>query len=125
MILVDTSVWIDHFRGGATASRLAKLLEDGAVAVHPWVLGELSLGSLGARRGAILRDLGKLHALDVVVDGEVLAMIERRGLGGSGIGWVDAHLLASALAAPAELWTRDRRLAKVASRLHVLATSDG
>ena len=111
MILVDTSVWVDHLRNGN--SRLVSHLEDGEVLTHPFVLGELALGRL-ARRSEILELLGNLPQAKVALHEEVLAMIEDRSLAGSGIGWVDAHLLASALLSHAPLWSLDRKLTSAA-----------
>ena len=107
MILVDTSVWVDHLRNGN--SRLMSLLEDGEVLTHPFVLGELALGRL-AQRSEILELLENLPSAKVALHEEVLSMIEDRALAGSGIGWVDAHLLASALLSHATLWSLDRKL---------------
>lgn len=117
MILADTSVWIDFFRRGSAAARLAVALEAGDVWTHPFVLGELALGSLGRRRRQILADLRLLPALPILADAEAHELVEARDLPGSGIGWIDAHLLGSALAAGAQLWTLDRRLARVATSL--------
>ena len=115
MILVDTSVWVDHLRAGAPA--LAVALEGGEVLMHPFVLGEVACGRL-RNRAQVLRLLGELPAAQVATDAEVLEFIERRALMGRGIGYIDAHLLASAaLAGTARLWTRDRRLAVVAADL--------
>ena len=108
MILVDTSVWIDFFRG--RAPELAEALDRGEVVLHPWVLGELTLGQRGARWSSMLRDLALLPQADVVSDDEVLAFIEARHLGGKGIGWVDAQLLAAALSQDSTLWSVDKRL---------------
>ena len=117
MILVDSSVWIDHLRRGD--ARLADLLSAGQVLTHPFVIGELAMGQLH-QRGAIL---GALHGLPRAVaatDEEVLAMTDRERLHGLGIGWVDAHLLAATrLSEAARLWTRDRRLRSVAVRLGI------
>jgi len=110
--VVDTSVWIEFFRGGARATRLRDLLEEGEVLVHPWILGEICLGSLGPRRSDILADLRRLPAAAVIHDAEVMEMVEARKLAGSGIGWVDAQILASALACGADLWTLDGELAR-------------
>ncbi len=110
MILVDTSVWVEHFRGDRRADRLADLLADDQVLLHPWVLGELALGGLGSRRSAVLADLGRLPAAPEVPHPEVIDLIVNRRLAGLGIGWVDAHLLASALVAGSGLWTLDTRL---------------
>ncbi|MEA1834696.1 type II toxin-antitoxin system VapC family toxin [Methylobacterium durans] len=117
MILVDTSVWVDHLR--AVDPELARHLDAGRVLVHPFVLGEIALGSL-RRRVEVLDALAALPNAAVVPESEVLRFIRDRALFGSGIGYVDAHLLASALAMPsARLWTRDRRLLKTAEGLGV------
>lgn len=117
MTLVDTSVWIDFLRRGSAASRLARSLGEGDVGTHPFVIGELALGSLGRARRAILADLRMLPILPILAEAEIHELVEARDLTASGIGWVDAHLIASALAAGCELWTLDRRLARVASAL--------
>ena len=115
MILVDTSVWVDHLRDGAPA--LAAALDQGSVLMHPFVLGELACGNL-KNRGEVLRLLGELPAAPVATDPEALDYIERRALMGRGIGYLDVHLLAAvALAGTARLWTRDKRLAAVAAHL--------
>ncbi len=115
MILVDTAVWIDHFRDGDPA--LTGLLERGEVLAHPWITGELALGRLSAR-AEILKLLGDLPQAAVATPAELLAFIERHELFGFGIGYVDAQLLAAAtLTSDATLWTNDRRLAAVAARL--------
>jgi hypothetical protein len=119
MILVDTSVWIDHFRGEIAGEALRELLEAGEVVIHPFVRGELALGQLGPRRADVLRDLTTLPSAPVVPDHEVLEMVAVRGLAGSGIGWVDAHLVAAALSTGASLWTVDRPLSRVAWRLRI------
>jgi predicted nucleic acid-binding protein len=117
--LVDTSVWVDFFRGRVRAGRLAKHLEANEVLLHPWVLGELALGHLGTKRAEILGDLRLLPVAPVLPDAEVLAMIDGRRLAGRGIGWVDAQLLASAESAGARLWTWDTRLARLAMAVHL------
>lgn len=119
MILVDTSVWVEHFRGDRRAARLADLLEDGEVLLHPWVLGELALGGLGPGSTAVIADLRRLPAAPEVPHEEVLSLILDRRLAGRGIGWVDAHLVASALVAGCDLWTTDMRLDSVARELGV------
>jgi predicted nucleic acid-binding protein len=116
MILADTSTWVDHFRGRSTA--LGRLLTDAQVVMHPWVLGELTCGSLEPR-ARVLADLRKLPRLRVVDDREVAELIEQRQLHTSGLGWVDAHLLAASLVNNAKLLTFDRRLAAKASELGV------
>lgn len=119
MILVDTSVWIDHLRSGDEA--LKTLLNAGEILCHPWVIGELALGRL-AKREAILSALRGLPRATVATDHEVLELINRHGLGGVGVGYVDVHLLAATrLSAPATLWTRDRRLLAVAQDLELAA----
>lgn len=121
MILVDTSVWVDHLRAGNEA--LAGLLEAGAVLAHPHVIGELALGHL-SQREAVLEALFDLPQAEVATDAEVLHFIRQHALFGQGIGYVDAHLLAATrLSAGARLWTRDKRLLAVAERLR-LATPE-
>ena len=115
MILVDTSVWVDHLRRADAA--LADLLERGAVLMHPFVVGEIACGSL-ARRAAVLELLQHLPMAEVADTDEILSFIDRRGLHGQGIGLIDIHLLAStALTAGARLWTRDKRLRAAAEML--------
>lgn len=117
MILVDTCVWVEHLRGRRRARELRTLLDEDRVLVHPWIIGELSLGRLGGRRRAILRDLSLLPAAATVGDGEVMEMIEARSLAGTGIGWVDAQLIAAALVSGARLWTFDADLDRAARAL--------
>jgi predicted nucleic acid-binding protein len=119
VILVDTSVWIDFFRRGSDASLLVRVLAEGEAWTHPFVIGELALGSLGRRRGQILADLRLLPTLPITAEPEVHELVEARELAASGIGWIDAHLVASALAARCRLWTLDRRLVRVTSALGV------
>lgn len=117
MILVDTSVWVDHLRSGNPA--LVDLLNDGRVLGHPWVIGELALGNLTGR-AEILRLLGSLPQTELATDAEVLQLIDNHRLYGLGIGYVDAQLLAAALLTGGSgIWTLDRRLAQVASRLRM------
>ena len=110
MILVDTSVWIEHFRTGN--SRLRKLLEEGEVATHSMVLGELACGNL-PKRADTLRLLGRLPRIPQAPDRLVLQSIDSRRLFGKGIGWIDAHLLTASLISSLPLWTLDRRLAQL------------
>jgi len=112
MILVDTSVWIAHFRKGG--SRLAKLLGEALVLAHPFVVGELACGNL-RNRARILTDLETLPSAISATHEEVMGLIEDRGLWGLGMGWIDAHLLASALLSNCQLWTMDRRLVRAAA----------
>jgi len=115
VILVDTSIWFDHFRVGDQG--LAGLLEAGKVLAHPFVIGELALGNLPQRDQA-LRELQDLPQAKVATDREVLYFVDRHRLFGLGVGYVDAHLLAAvSLTAGAGLWTRDRRLGRAADRL--------
>ena len=114
MILVDTSVWVDHLRQGD--AELAKRLRADEVACHPFVIGELACGNL-RNRSELLALLSALPALPKVADEEALAFIEDHGLMGRGIGLIDVHLLASCLLASVGLWTRDASLARAASSL--------
>ncbi len=117
MVLVDTSIWIDHFR--AANARLRELLEGGDVLIHPFVLGELSCGNFRDRRRA-LDMLAKLPKTVPATEEEARAFIERRLLYGRGIGYIDVHLLASAvLTDQCVLWTGDKRLRDVAGDLGV------
>jgi len=115
--LVDTSVWIDFFRGRPSLSSLAEYIRDGAVLLHPWVLGEIALGSLGNRRQSILADLALFPAAPEVRLEELLTFIQHHALGGIGLGLVDVQLMASARVARADLITGDRRLAAAWSRV--------
>ena len=119
MILVDTSVWIDHLKSSDLV--LADLLGTGRVLAHSFVTGELALGSLRQRR-TVLESLRDLPQVTVASDDEVMMLIEREQLYGLGIGFVDAHLLAAARLTPGTLlWTRDRRLRQAATRLGLAA----
>lgn len=120
MILVDTSIWVEHLRSGNAT--LAAELVAGRVLVHPFVIGELACRNLKNRR-EVLDLLARLPAAPVATHAEALDFLERRSLMGRGIGLVDVHLLASAaLAPPARLWTRDRRLTTVAAELDLAHT---
>jgi len=108
VILVDTSVWVDHLHAGNKV--LAALLDAGMVLAHPFVVGELALGNL-RQRDIVLTALSDLPQACVATATEVLHFIARHALFGRGIGYVDLHLLVSVrLTAGAELWTRDKRL---------------
>ncbi len=117
MILVDTSIWIDHLREGSSA--LAKALEDAQVLMHPFVLGELACGNL-RNREMLLGLLSELPTALRATDPEALIFIKERALMGRGLGYLDVHLLASVLlAGNARLWTRDKSLHTVAVELGV------
>ena len=116
MILVDTSVWVDHLRSRNEA--LISLLEVDQVLTHPFVVGELACGRIRNRQ-EILRHLNVLPSATVARDEEVLAFVEARRLFGRGIGWVDVHLLASAVLSHAGLLTMDRRLGRVAGAIGI------
>lgn len=116
MVLADTSVWIEHFRHGDP--NLAERLSEGLVLMHPFIRGELACGNL-KNRAAILSDMEALPQAHLATNAEVLQLIEDRRLWGRGMGWIDAHLLASALLSNCRLWTLDGRLAKAAGELGV------
>jgi predicted nucleic acid-binding protein len=119
MILVDTSVWVEHLRFGNAA--LVHLLESGQVLTHPFVIGELALGSL-SQRAIILNALHGLPQTLVASAGEVLHLIEQHGLFGNGIAYVDVHMLAAVRLTPGStLWTLDKRLLAAANKLGVSA----
>ena len=120
MILVDTSVWINHLRD--RNETLAAMLLDAHVLCHPFILGELACGTL-KHRSEILSLLTNLRQAPLVGHDEVLTLVETRSLMGSGIGWIDAHLLASSLLAGTRLWTLDRPLVRASRKLGVLWTS--
>ena len=116
MILADTSVWIDHFRVGS--KRLQSLLEAGEIICHPFVVGEIACGSLN-NRSEILTLLAVLPAAVVAEHHEALTFIDRHDLDGTGLGWVDVHLLASASLTQCSLWTLDKALSRAARRLAI------
>lgn len=116
MILVDTCVWIDHLRSGNNT--LGRLLADEQVACHPFIIGELACGNLSNRR-ELLTLLDTLPKAAMAEHVEVLAVINRHRLFGRGLGWIDAHLLASSLLSKCQLWTLDKSLADAALRLGV------
>jgi predicted nucleic acid-binding protein len=115
MILVDTSIWIDHFR--TANAPLAAQLEARRVLTHPFVIGEIALGSI-RNRAQVRRHLSNLPSAAIAADSEVLAFIDARRLNNTGVGCVDAALLASvALSAEARIWSKDRNVMAQASRL--------
>jgi predicted nucleic acid-binding protein len=119
IFLVDSSVWIDHFRKMDPA--LERALVAGDVLGHPFVTGEIAMGSLEDRQ-AVIESLQHLPQAQIAEDEEVLGLVEGRRLFSLGLGWIDAHLLASTLLTrDARLWTRDRRLRAAAQELDVAA----
>jgi predicted nucleic acid-binding protein len=125
MILADTSVWIHHFR--KSDPLLVSFLEEDRVLMHPFVLGELAMGSLRDRE-LVLFCLSRMRSTSVASAEEVLTLVDSHKLYGSGIGYIDAHLLAATLAtgiAELRLWTRDRRLWAVAKQLGVASEISG
>jgi len=115
MILVDSSVWVGHLRHGD--QRLVTLLEESQVLIHPFVVGEIALGSL-KNRETILGSLKGLPQAATATDEEVQKFIESNALFGLGIGYIDAHLLAAVrLNAGSQLWTRDKRLGAIANSM--------
>ena len=122
MILVDTSVWIDHLRTGD--DELVQQLNNNSVLMHPFVLGELACGNLNKRREVLTLFKG-LPGSPVATDDEVLFFIEQHKLMGRGIGYIDTHLLAAvALKSSARLWTRDKRLRAVGDSLSLTCEMD-
>lgn len=123
MILADTSVWVWHLRSADPA--FVALLNHGQVLTHPFVIGELAMGNL-SRRSAKLQFFEELPKAIAASDPEVLRLVERHRLHGLGIGFIDAHLLASCRLTPgARLWSRDRRLNEAAGRLSVAIAPEG
>ena len=122
-VLADTSIWIDHFR--RSDPRLAQFLENGDIAIHPFVIGELLLGRV-PRIAEMIDDLNTLPQAMVASPEEVLRFISDRKLPGAGIGYVDAHLLAAAALTPETfVWTRDKRLHAAAQSLSLAAQFEG
>lgn len=125
MILADTSIWIDHFRN--SDAELRRIIEEDVLLCHPFVIGELALGSL-RERATVLAFLAAQRQAVVATHDEILTMIDRHGLFSMGIGYTDAHLLASVLLdRGAALWTRDGRLQAAAEKagaiLHIPAAA--
>ncbi len=117
MILVDTSVWVQHLRTGS--ERLRSLLDDEQVFSHPFVMGALACGTMRNRQ-EVLDLLKALPQARVVEHEEILQFLEGHHLYGSGLGWVDAHLLASTVLTGCALWTLDRPLRRAAFALNIL-----
>lgn len=116
MVLVDTSIWVFHFREGN--QQLKELLLNGRVGCHPYIVGELACGNL-KNRAEILSLLQALPMVMTADHEEVLHFIERHQLMGIGLGYVDMHLLTSALLSRIQLWTKDRKLKKAAIKLNI------
>ena len=117
MVLVDTSVWIEHLRDGDP--RLQSLLDEGEVVCHPCIIGELACGHI-VNRKPILAFLRSLPQTEVANQEEVMALIEAHQLMGKGLGYIDIHLLSSARLSMIPLWTKDVPLKKAAAELDVL-----
>ena len=116
MILVDTSIWIDHFN--KSDFDLIKLLNSGKVCIHPFIIGELSCGNISNRK-EILTLLKALPEVESALNEEVFSLIENKKLYGNGLGFIDVHLLASALINGVNIWTRDKTLKKTATNLDI------
>jgi predicted nucleic acid-binding protein len=114
-ILVDTSVWIDHFR--TNSPTLRRLLDEDLVVCHPLVIGELACGTM-KHRLEVLQSLAVLPTTLTIEYNELLTFIETHSLFGQGLGWIDVHLLASTLLQHATLWTLDQPLRQAARKLH-------
>jgi predicted nucleic acid-binding protein len=118
-VLVDTSVWIRFLSNRAPyAAQLEELLSRDEVSGHEFVYGELLIGDMGGRK-ELLADYEQMHQAPVVRHAEVVAFVRSRRLHGRGVGWIDAHLLASALVGHLKLWTTDPRLATLARDLAI------
>ena len=119
IVLVDTSVWIRFLSNRAPyAAELDRLLSRDEVSGHEFVYGELLIGDVGGRK-QLLDDYEQMHQATVVAHDDVVAFVQGRRLHGRGVGWIDAHLLASALVGRLKLWTTDPRLAVVAAELAI------
>jgi predicted nucleic acid-binding protein len=116
MVLVDTSIWVSHLRHGN--SRLQKLLHEGRVVSHPFIIGELACGNL-SNRSEIISLMQSLPMLDVVEHEELLLFIEHKKMMGTGLGFVDIHLMAAAILSGIPLWTQDKKLKQACSRLSI------
>lgn len=116
MILADTSVWVNHFRYGN--ARLSEAITDGQLLIHPFVIGEIACGNLRSRP-QVLADLRRMPSAITAGHEEVLGFLEQNGLFGTGITWIDAHLLASARLSNCRLWTLDAHLHTAAAKFHI------
>lgn len=120
MVLVDTSIWVDHFRNGNDI--LKDLLSDGAVWSHEFIIGEIACGQLYMRT-EILSLMQELPRVSTAGHEEVLTFIENNKIMGKGIGLIDAHLLASALLSHVKIWTLDKKLQTISDGLHIKYTT--
>lgn len=116
MVLVDTSVWVSHLRHGN--SRLQKLLQESKVVSHPFIVGELACGNI-SNRFEITSLMQSLPILDVAENEELLLFIEHKKMMGTGLGFVDVHLMAAAMLAGIPLWTHDKKLKQACSHLNI------
>ena len=116
MILVDTSVWVNHLR--VSDPLLGSLLAQNRVVVHPWIVGEIACGSF-VKRSAVVESLQSLPQLGPASEEEVLFFVEKHHAFGKGIGYVDAHLLTSAVIDNCKIWTTDKRMALIATQLNL------
>jgi len=116
MTLVDTSVWVDHFRKDNVILR--ELLVNAKVVVHPFIVGELACGNL-RNRTEIVQLLSELPQATIAEHSEVLNLVESNKLYGSGMGWIDAHLIASALLSGVTIFTHDKAIAEAISKLEI------
>lgn len=117
-VLVDTSVWVAHLRSGDIG--LETLLNDGGVLCHPFVIGELACGNIN-NRAEIISLLQSLPAAESVGHDEAMAFIESHKLMGKGLGYIDVHLLASAMLSDCWLWTLDKGLGRAATHMGIIA----
>ena len=115
-VLVDTSVWIKHLR--ESDKNLVRLLEQGLVVCHPFIIGELACGGI-KNRHEIFNLLNDLPSSDVLDHHDIMEFIEHRKIMNKGIGYVDVHLLGSALVSESPLWTFDKALRKIANQLSI------
>lgn len=122
MVLVDTSIWVDHLRRGD--KRLAQLLAQNRVMMHPMIMGELACGNL-QNRNELLGLWQNLPTVKEATHGEAMYFLEHRQLMGKGIGYVDLHLLTAARLNGSRLWTRDKRLAQLANDIGIAFQHDG
>lgn len=114
MVLVDTSIWVFHFREGSI--NLGKLLQNGEVSCHPFIIGELACGNLH-KRSEILSLLQALPSALIIEHEEAMHFIEKNRLMGKGLGYIDIHLLASSVLTQIPIWTLDKKLARVSAEL--------